>query len=314
MNCPGCGEPIRKGARTGLCASCRESGAPRRPGLPTEKAVGPREPQHPPQSDAEPQEAATALVSALGRVAGLGGIAVGLALLVFYEVAPAFTAGTGASQAHNLRLFLILTFALSIAGLSAWAHTAGRQGRNLALTLLVFALLMAGLGAYLVRGEPLVIEVISGTVVDDNRQAAIGANISTEGSKPVESAPNGSFQISARRPPSGEKVELIATKDDYRTTQLVDSGSSDVRLVLPMAVISGRVVEDNGQTICGAIISAEGSKPVKSDSDGNFAITARRPSSGEKVMLTATKGDESVAVSVNYGSSNVPLVLTKRSQ
>jgi len=196
-------------------------------------------PKKPPEPDPEPPDGTAKLVSVLGKVAGLGGISAGLGLLIFYQIAG--QAGILSGERGSLRLLLILTFALAVAGLAVWAHTAGKQSRGLAVGILAFAVLMAALGVYLTRGETPVIpdlphdcqDCISGIVKDEDGNEIPGAAVSAPGAETINTRTNGTFLIHASSPSPEDGVTLtVTTKDGHSRVDTVPSGSSNVEIVI----------------------------------------------------------------------------------
>ena len=67
----------------------------------------------------------TSLIETFGKVAGIGGLGLGVALLVFRDVIAKniFPSLTREQSYQLLRMIIVLTFALGLSGIAAWAWT-----------------------------------------------------------------------------------------------------------------------------------------------------------------------------------------------
>ncbi len=117
---------------------------PKAPGTPLTVPDGP---------DAEPR-AGSGLLVKLGRIAGIAGISVGVLFLLFSQfIRQTFFPTLGPDQAYNLLLlFMLFTFAIAAAGLAVWASQSGSGGPRVVVLVLAFALVMSGIGAYVISG------------------------------------------------------------------------------------------------------------------------------------------------------------------
>jgi hypothetical protein len=93
------------------------------------------------------------LLVTLGKIAGIGGISVGVLFLLFLNfIRQKFLPNLEPAQGYNLLLlFMLFTFGIASAGLAVWASQV-KAGRFVVVLLLSFTLAMSALGAYLVHG------------------------------------------------------------------------------------------------------------------------------------------------------------------
>jgi hypothetical protein len=94
------------------------------------------------------------LLATLGKIAGIGGISVGVLLILFLNfIRQKFLPNLEPAQGYSLLLlFMIFTFGVAVCGLTVWASQMKAGGRLLIVLLLSFALVMSALGAYVVTG------------------------------------------------------------------------------------------------------------------------------------------------------------------
>jgi hypothetical protein len=96
------------------------------------------------------------LLVSLGKIAGVGGIALGTFFLLFRSfLTQRFMSSLSLEPGqgyHLLLLFMLFTFGVATVGLTIWASQRA-AGRKISISLLVFALLLAGLGTALVFSD-----------------------------------------------------------------------------------------------------------------------------------------------------------------
>jgi len=122
---------------------------------PGPETQGNRRPSRPKRPLAGSTENYTNLLIGLGKIAGVGGIALGVFVVLFRQLIlqKVFPEHLPANQGYNLLLlFMLFTFGVAISGLAVWAARS-ESGRHLALILLVFAIVMSGLGAWLIMHQ-----------------------------------------------------------------------------------------------------------------------------------------------------------------
>ena len=92
------------------------------------------------------------LLVTLGKIAGIGGISLGVIFLLFSNfIQQKFLPQLEPDQGYNLLLlFMLFTFGMASAGLAVWASQI-RTGKRFVILLLSFALAMSVLGAYLIQ-------------------------------------------------------------------------------------------------------------------------------------------------------------------
>jgi ABC-type transport system involved in multi-copper enzyme maturation permease subunit len=93
------------------------------------------------------------LLVTLGKIAGIGGISIGVLFLLFLNlIRQKFLPNLDPNQAYNLLLlFMLFTFGIASAGVAVWASQI-KAGRTVVVLLLIFTLGMSVLGAYVIRG------------------------------------------------------------------------------------------------------------------------------------------------------------------
>jgi hypothetical protein len=96
------------------------------------------------------------LLVSLGKIAGVGGIALGAFFLLFRSfLTQRFVSSLSLEPGQGYRLlllFMLFTFGVAVVGLTIWASQRA-AGRKISISLLVFALLLAGLGAGLIVAD-----------------------------------------------------------------------------------------------------------------------------------------------------------------
>jgi hypothetical protein len=101
-------------------------------------------------------ELGNSLLVSLGRIAGIGGIGLGVFLLLFRNFLEQHFISNLQLQAEQgyrlLLLFVLFTFGMAIAGLAVWAGHQVR-GRQTSIYLLLFALALAVLGSWLIIAD-----------------------------------------------------------------------------------------------------------------------------------------------------------------
>lgn len=96
----------------------------------------------------------TRVLNTLAKRAGIAGITVGVFLILFRDfIRQTFFPQLAPIQGYNLLLlFVLFTFAVAIAGLVVWAGRT-QTGKMTAVLLLIFALAMTGIGAYVIQSD-----------------------------------------------------------------------------------------------------------------------------------------------------------------
>lgn len=179
-----------------------------------------------PDFDGKPERESDVLIK-LGQVAGIGGISVGVLFLLFREfIRQEFFPNLDAGQAYNLLLlFMLFTFAVAIAGLATWASQVKGGGRAVVGLLLVFALAMAGIGAY---------------VITSARESAQTNSQSTQGSEAGRIDYERTADLSqVRCLPDGRKYDVVVLTD----TATFISGDVPTMFRRPYQVTTGAKLE-----------------------------------------------------------------------
>lgn len=174
------------------------------------------------------KEKGSGLLPALGKIAGVGGIALGVYVILFQDFIRQrfFPEHFPVTEGYNLLLlFMFFTFGIAIAGLSVWANGIP-SGRNLPFILLAFALVMCGLGAWLITRQKAdaVAKVAEDSqppqvIHEEPSSANSGIGVSKSNLRAKRDAADSSLQV-----PS---VDLISTSVQFLGDTTVDFDNAD---------------------------------------------------------------------------------------
>jgi hypothetical protein len=249
------------------------------------------------KSDVKARNDNSALLFGLTRLAGVGGLGMGILYLLFSKLAfPKLAAG----QAN---LFMLLIYGIAVAGLLVWAAEK-IKGRLLPLLLAAVCCFMAWLGWSQARPDPVLLQTsitydVRVTVLSPGQVPVDDARVwSSRGGEPKKVDGGWEFDIDIPRNEIPAKLTVWASVDSRGW-----SGSQDLMLnedhSVPAGIqlaakgevpIMGMVVHEDGNSIANALVWIVGNgKDVRnSDGTGNFELPSHALP-GATVTLHAEK-------------------------
>lgn len=280
-----------------------------------------RTPAPPPkQPDPAPSPDPTGnLLATLGKIAGVGGIALGVLLVLFRGfIEQSLGHVDHAEAARLLQMFLLFTFAIAVIGLVIWASQV-RMAKALLAALLLFATAVTGVGWALMRpAEPGVYQ-LRVTVLSPQRTPVEDAKVTnTLGGEPARVAGGWQFDIPDARLPASREVKVFAEQASAftRGEATVHFGEQRVlatEVVLARdtsATVRGIVVDRAGKAVAGARVSVVGfdAEGVVTGVDGGFVLDAHA-AEGQSVRVHAEKNRTAVNQEHPAGAAGLTVVL-----
>ena len=263
------------------------------------------------------------LLVALGRIAGIGGIAAGILLMVFRSILrQKIWPQLDPQHAYILLMAMVLlTFGLAIAGAVIWANQVNARRSTINLVI-GFSCLVCGVFAYMIRPGPADLGYrLRVTVLNPNRVPVNQAHVwSTLGGEVKQV--DGGWEIDLTAPAASAKrrvtiraevadlawrgeteVELGSDRAPAAVLQLQSAGEANIR---------GTVVDENDDSVANAFVSVPGFETVTTDGHGTFSLPAHTEA-GKDVQLHAEKsGYVSLTKSFPAGGTPVIVVLQRR--
>lgn len=256
--------------------------------------MAPRAPKK--TTSAEP----THLLATLGKLAGIGGIALGVLLTLFRSVIEqSLPYVDRADAARLLQIVLLFTFAIAIVGLVIWASQV-KMAKGILVGLLIFATAVTAVGWAVMRPETPGIYQLRVTVISPQRVPIDDAKVTTNvGGEPSRVTGGWQFDIPDAKLPRSRQIKVFVEHPASftRGDAIVTFGEQRVlatEVVLAKdtsAQVRGIVVDKTGRAVSGARVSVVGfdDEGVVTHADGGFILSAHA-AEGETVRLHAEKG------------------------
>jgi len=261
--------------------------------LPSPRPLAPR------TNRATTPDPATSLLGTLGKIAGIGGIAMGVLLILFRRfIEQSVQHVERADAARLLQMFLLFTFAIAVIGLVVWASQV-KMAKALLVALLMFATVVTGVGWAVMRPAAPGVYQLRVTVLSPQRTPVDDAKVTTNvGGEPSRVAGGWQFDIPDGRLPASREVKVFAEQANAFThgKTTVSFGEQRVlatEIVLAKdtsATVRGIVVNRAGKAVAGARVSVVGfdAEGVVTGADGGFELKTHA-AEGQSVRVHAEK-------------------------
>jgi len=273
-----------------------------------------------PPADGAADAMPTSILATLGKITGVGGIALGVLLTLFRTViTESLPHVERADAARILQVTLLFTFAITIVGLVIWASQV-KMAKGMLAGLLVFATAVTVAGWTVMRPEAPGTYQLRVTVLSPQRapvdDARVTTNVGGEASRvnggwqfeiPVAKLPRSrEVKVFAEHPASFTRGTATVTFDEQHSlaTEVVLAKEANAQVRGIVVDKAGRAVSDVHVSIVGA-----GDEGVVTHADGGFVLNAH-VAEGEMARVHAEKGR--LAVNQDQPAGGIPMTILLR--